>query len=72
MELSKGTGVFVSIREKKQIKVDYADKPHQLAKEALFAIFGREAFSSLTVTARGKRTGSFGIKPNVIAAVLGT
>ena len=70
-ELTKSTGVFIPTARKNQIKVDNAHRPYLIARDALFTLFGRNAFKTATVTARGKGQGTFGISPEVLEAVLG-
>ena len=40
-------------------------------KDVLFALYGEDAFKQLHVTACGNKVGSYGIKQNVLNAVLG-
>lgn len=54
---------------KNQLSVDYANKPQMLAKETLFALYGKENFEKLHVTGRGQVAGSFTVHNNVQKAV---
>ncbi|KAJ1519193.1 hypothetical protein ONE63_011201 [Megalurothrips usitatus] len=55
--------------ESAQVKVDFKDKASSMVREVLFALFGKEPFRTLNITARGQKEGSYGIPENVLLAV---
>ena len=71
VELVTGKGVFISLSEKEQLKVDLRNKPTSLARETLFALYGRDVFQVLTITARGQKKGSYTFPDSVLKAVCG-
>ncbi|KAJ1521747.1 hypothetical protein ONE63_003383 [Megalurothrips usitatus] len=71
VELSVGTNVFIAASEKDQLKVDYRNKAASLAKETLFALFGKEVFRTLNVTAIGQKPGTYAIREDVKKAIIG-
>jgi hypothetical protein len=71
VELSSGTNVLIAASEKDQLKVDYRNKAASLAKETLFALFGKEVFRTLNVTAIGQKEGTYAIRDNVKQAIIG-
>ncbi|XP_034244887.1 uncharacterized protein LOC117647291 [Thrips palmi] len=70
LEPKAAKGVYISQTKRDQLKVDFANKPPLLARETLFALFGEETFKMLHVTAKGQKSGSYGIPPNVLTALL--
>lgn len=71
VELTQGSGVYIPLSIKEQLKVDYKDKPNMLAKNTLFALYGREAFRTHQVTGRGNKSGTYSVEPDELKAVLG-
>jgi len=71
VELTKGKGIYISTQAKNQIKVDHLGKPFSMARDVLFELYGKEAFQSACVTARGTVKGKFGIYSDVLSATLG-
>ncbi|KAK3928380.1 hypothetical protein KUF71_016627 [Frankliniella fusca] len=69
VELTTGSGVFISASQKDQLKVDFRNKPTGLVRETLFALYGKQAFSVLTVTGKGKKKGAYTTPDNVNKAI---
>ncbi|KAK3922481.1 Dihydrofolate synthase/folylpolyglutamate synthase [Frankliniella fusca] len=69
VELTIGSGVHISRAVKDQIKVDFVNKPSALIRETLFALFGKQPFRTLAITARGNKPGTYGIEESVLIAL---
>lgn len=59
----------IPLAVKDQLKVDFKNKPSSLAKETLFALYGKDVFKILSVTGRGQNNGTYGIDEGVLKAV---
>ncbi|KAJ1518896.1 hypothetical protein ONE63_011496 [Megalurothrips usitatus] len=69
VELVKGKDVMISSTTKDQLKVHYRNKATSLARETLFALYGKEPFKVLSVTGKGLKKGSFTIPKDVQSVV---
>ncbi|KAK3920576.1 Dynein heavy chain-like protein [Frankliniella fusca] len=64
-----GKGVFLRRVDRDQLRVDFRNKPKLLARETLFAFYGKETFQLLNVTGRGRKAGTYTIPKPVLTSV---
>ncbi|KAK3920364.1 Annexin C1 [Frankliniella fusca] len=69
-ELVPGSGIYIKSSAKDEIRVDFKNKPSSLVRETLYALYGKEQFKVLQVTARGIKRGSYGIQEDVLKALV--
>lgn len=73
MELSSSAkvNVFISSTDKDMIRMDFKNKPSALIRETLFALYGKDVFTTHVVTGRGNKPGTYGIGDGVLKALYG-
>ncbi|KAK3916378.1 Sensory neuron membrane protein 1 [Frankliniella fusca] len=67
--LTSSYDVKIPMAVKDQLKVDFYNKPNALARETLFALYGKEAFRTLRVNGRGTKKGTYGVHDDVLKAI---
>lgn len=70
-EVTKGSGVYMSVHDKNSVKSAGGGNPTQLVRECLKILIGSEVIESTHLTAVGTKQGSVGIRENVRKAILG-
>lgn len=71
VELFHGKGVFIASSDKETLRVDFRNKAPSLIRETLYILYGKKAFQTFHVTARGQKQGSYGIQEDVLKALHG-